>query len=248
MTEQNGSSRRVAASRRLSLLLLAGLLALFPGTQTAYAQSSSAFLIDDFESYETGMVPSDWKYITRDKEVGPLRPKMKETQHFRVAAEGGNQFLRARTKNNAFRITQRNGEEFDWDLSEQPYLQWEWRANRLPEDASEKGENDTGGAVYVTYGEDWLGRPKSIKYTYSSTLPVGTTVDFGPLTALVVASGAEGAGSWKTETRNVAQDIRNVVGDDAPKRPVSITIWSDTDSTGGIAEVDFDDLRLLAQP
>jgi hypothetical protein len=229
--------------------LLGGVLLALGSTGPAAAQTSasSSSVVEDFESYETGMVPSDWKYITRDKEVRPLRPKMKETQHFRVAAEGGNQFLRAHTKNNAFRITQRNGEEFDWDLSEQPYLQWEWRANQLPEGASEKGENDTGGAVYVTYGEDWLGRPKSIKYTYSSTLPVGTTVDFGPLTALVVASGAEGTGSWKTETRNVAQDIRNVVGD-APKRPVSITIWSDTDSTGGTAEVDFDDFRLLKQP
>ena len=248
MTEQNGSSRRVAASRRLSLLLLAGLLALLPGTQTAHAQSSSAFLIDDFEPYSDGAVPSDWKYVSKDKEIVPLREKMKEGQRFRVASEDGNMFLRAYTKDEAFRITQRNGKEFEWRLEKQPYLQWDWRANQLPEGASEKGENDTGGAVYVTYGKDWLDRPKSIKYTYSSTLPVGTTVDSGPLTVLVVASGAEGAGSWKTETRNVAQDIRNVAGDDAPKRPVSITIWSDSDTTGGTAEVDFDDFRLLSQP
>jgi len=244
MAHPSGLSGRARRSRAFLSLLLVGLLALFLDVQPTSAQSS----VDDFESYSEGDVPSEWKYVSKDQDVVALRPKMKETQHFRVAAEGGNQFLRAHTKNNAFRITQRNGEEFDWDLSEQPYLQWEWRANQLPEGASEKGENDTGGAVYVTYGEDWLGRPKSIKYTYSSTLPVGTTVDFGPLTALVVASGAEGAGSWQTETRNVAQDIRNVADDDAPTEPIAISLWSDTDSTGGRAEVDFDDIRLLAQP
>lgn len=226
------------------LLVLFGVLGSPLGLQPASAQSS----VDNFESYSEGGAPSQWKYVSKDKNIVPLREKMRANQHFRVAAEGGNQFLRAYTQNEAFRITQRNGKEFDWNLSEQPYLQWQWRANQLPEGASEKGENDTGGAVYVTYGEDWLGRPKSIKYTYSSTLPVGTTVDFGPLTAIVVASGAEGTGQWQTETRNVAQDIRNVAGDDVPQKPIAISLWSDTDTTGGTAEVDFDDIRLLAQP
>jgi hypothetical protein len=244
MTEYRWSLVQEGTFHKLLLLLLGGLLVSFPAAEPVRAQTS----VDDFESYSDGTVPSRWKFVSQDKDIVPLSEKMKDGQRFRVVAEDGNQFLRAYTQNEAFRITQRNGEEFNWNLKERPYLQWEWRANQLPEGASEKGENDTGGAVYVTYGEDWLGRPKSIKYTYSSTLPVGTTVDFGPLTALVVASGAEGTGSWKTETRNVAQDIRNVVGDDAPKRPVSITIWSDTDSTGGTAEVDFDDFRLLSQP
>ena len=234
-------------ARVTTLLVLGGLFASLTA-MPIQAQSTSPLVVENFESYREGAPPSRWKYISKDQKVVPVRQKMNDSQRFYVQKGNGNAFLRAYTENEALRITQRNGKEFDWTLDEQPYLQWKWRAHQLPEGASEKGKNDTGGAVYVTFGKDWLGRPKSIKYTYSSTLPVGTSVSFGPLKALVVASAEEGLGNWRTETRNVVQDYRNLFGEKPPQRPLSVTLWSDTDTTGGTAEVDFDDIRLLAQP
>lgn len=228
------------------LLVLAGALLARPAPTAA--QSTSPQSIDDFESYAPGATPAQWKYITREEEARPASTKTGPDKRFSVVEEAGNRFVRAFTQGKALRFTQRNGSEFDWRLGRRPYLQWKWRANRLPQGASEKGKNDTGGAVYVTFGSDWLGRPKSIKYTYSSSLPVGTVLDFGPLKVLVVASGREDTGHWRTETRNVVQDYRNLFGDDPPGKPLSITLWSDSDSTGSTAEVDFDDIRLLAQP
>jgi Protein of unknown function (DUF3047). len=98
----------------------------------------------------------------------------------------------------------------------------------------------------VTFGSDWLGRPKSIKYTYSSSLPVGTTVSFGPLKVIVVDSAREPrAGEWETVQRRIRDDYRQVFGGSPPDRPVSITLWSDSDTTGDEAVVDIDDLELL---
>lgn len=124
----------------------------------------------------------------------------------------------------------------------------------LPEGASEKDKNDSGGAIYVTFGTDWLGRPKSIKYTYSSSLPVGTRVDFGSLTVIVASSAIEGSvGNWMSVERDLLEDYEDVFGGflkkgTPPDRPLSITIWGDSDSVKDSSIVDFDDIMLLPKP
>lgn len=235
----------------MSSLLLTGLFFLLPGAPAqAQAQTGSGVrptVVDDFESYAVDALPAQWKYITRNEKALSLREVTSEAERAIVKEEEGNKFARAFTRVESLRITKRNGVEFDWNVNQHPYLQWEWRAQHLPEGASEKGKNDAGGAVYVTFGTDWTGlRPKSIKYTYSSTLPVGTVVSDGPLRVLVVASAKDrGAGEWKIETRDVAADYRQVFGGDPPDEPVSITLWSDSDSTEDYSEIDFDNVRLL---
>jgi hypothetical protein len=203
-------------------------------------------VVDDFEAYTPGNFPSEWVYVSSDKEILPPEEVREPGEEITVQSQGGNQFLRVRVENEAIRYTQRNGEDFDWSINELPRLKWRWRAHHLPEGASEKGENDTGAALYVTFGSDWLGRPKSIKYTYSSSLPVGTVVSFGPLKVIVVDSKREPRlGEWKTIQRNVVDDYHQVFGGDPPDRPLSITFWSDSDTTGDYAKVDFDDIQLL---
>lgn len=68
---------------------------------------------------------------------------------------------------------------------------------------------------------------------------------FGPLRVLVVDTGLEGIGSWKTVVRDVAADYRQIFGGDPPDRPLSITLWSDSDNTNSVGEADFDNIRLL---
>jgi hypothetical protein len=210
------------------------------------ARQPSASVIDDFEQYETGGSPNQWYRVNSKNDIQPAEESLRPGERFEVLEEEGNRFVRLYTKDEYIRFSQRNGKEFDWNLKEHPRLKWRWRALHLPEGASEKDENDTGGAVYVTFGTDWLGRPKSIKYTYSSTLPVGTTVSFGPLKVIVVESGQEPrTGTWKTEMRHVRNDYRQVFGDDPPNRPVSITISGDSDSTHDMSKVDIDDITIL---
>lgn len=210
------------------------------------ALAQSAYTVDDFHTYEVESVPDRWVRVNSKNDVQPAHKSLERGERFVVLREEDNQFVRLCTDNQYIRFSQRNGKEFEWDVRTHPRLQWRWRAHTLPEGASEKGKNDTGGAVYVTFGSDWLGRPKSIKYTYSSTLPVGTVVSFGPLKVIVVNSGRQsGTGTWKTQTRNVIKDYRQVFGDDPPNRPVSITVSGDSDTTGDKSKVDIDDIVLL---
>ena len=230
----------------VSLLVIGSLLLAGPPSSVAPPDTVSERLVDDFESDTVGEAPDGWRFISSDKEVIPIAEALEEGEKFVVKKDGGNRFVRAATRGEAMRFTVRNGHEIDWSIKERPRLQWRWRAHHLPEGASEKGKNDTGAALYVTFGSDWLGRPKSIKYTYSSSLPVGTVVSFGPLKVIVVDSKREpGMGSWKTVQRNVVDDYQQVFGGDPPDRPLSVTLWSDSDTTGDYAKVDFDDIKLL---
>ena len=249
------SSLSLKARRAVALLVIVLPLFLLPADMapSAAAQHSSssaeapaAVVVDDFERYPPGTFPDEWVFVNRAKEALTYEETRDPGEEVVVEEEDGNQFVRVITEGEAVRYTQRNGEEFEWNLPDYPRLQWRWRAQHLPEGASERGQNDTGGAVYVTFGSDWLGRPKSIKYTYSSSLPVGSVVSFGPLKVIVVDSREEPRfGRWQTVQRNVRADYRQVFGGDPPERPVSITVWSDSDTTGDRAVVDFDDITLL---
>jgi len=206
----------------------------------------SPILVDDFEGYEPGTFPDPWVYVESKDEFLSYEESRSEGETVVIREENNNNFVRLITEGEALRYSVRNGVDFEWNVNEHPRLAWRWRALDLPEGASEKGKNDTGGAIYVTFGTDWLGRPKSIKYTYSSSLPVGTVVSFGVLKVIVVDSAKEpGLGEWKSHQRNVVRDYRQVFGGDPPDEPVSITIWSDSDTTNDEATVDIDDIRLL---
>ncbi|PSQ69805.1 MAG: hypothetical protein BRD29_00890 [Bacteroidetes bacterium QH_2_67_10] len=204
-------------------------------------------LVDDFESYDLGTRPEAWKYITRSRDAVALSEAIeKGREDVRVRQEDGNQFVRLTTRNDALRITQRGAAEFDdWNADKRPYLQWRWRALHLPQGADKQ---DTGAAVLVTFDSDWLGRPKNIKYAYSTEYPVGKTIDEGNTHVIVVASGQEDdTGEWKTETRNVVEDIENHFGQSPPYESLAITLWSDSDEVHDRSKADFENIRLLSE-
>lgn len=238
----------------ITSLVLAVLIGTVPATSPTAEpaleglppDSTELIVIDDFEDDESGAFPKDWVYVTSDKEIRSYDEVSDDGEKVVVRENDGNQFIRLITKGEALRYTKRNGVDFEWNLKDHPRLKWRWRAHKLPEGASEKDQNDVGGAIYVTFGSDWLGRPKSIKYTYSSSLPVGTTVSYGPLKVIVVDSAREPRmGEWKTHQRRVRDDYRQVFGERPPDRPVSITLWSDSDTVNGESKVDVDDIELL---
>jgi len=217
-----------------------------PGDVNQNAKRAEPLIVDDFERYDVGEPPGQWVRVDSKDKVRPAASAIGNGERFAVVEQSGDRFARLYTEGEYIRFSLRNGEEFEWRLKTHPRLAWRWRALELPEEASEKGKNDTGGAVYVTFGQDWLGRPKSIKYTYSSSLPVGTIVSFGPLKVIVVDSAVEPPqGEWQTVQRNVVNDYRQVFGGEPPDRPVSITISGDSDSTKDTSKVDIDDIRLL---
>ncbi len=239
---------------RLNISILASLLVLaltFTGKPEPVEppRAAAPIVVDDFEDGRPGAYPKRWKYLERSNR----KPKsfdlvMNDREKFFIVQDGGNKVLRGYTESESQRISLVNGEagyDFEWNLRTHPRLRWEWRAHKLPVGANEEKKNDTGAAFYVTFGSDWLGRPRSIKYTYSSTLPIGTVVKFGPLRALVVSTGANGHGDWITIERDVVADYKRIFRKEPPERPVLITLWSDSNDTESVAEVDFDNIVLL---
>ena len=231
-------------------LLIVTLLSLTAPVQDA-PPPAQEMVLDDFEQGREGGLPPGWVFL-RDRDLKPLVPEfMLPHRKFYLAREGNNQFVRAFTDSAPQHIMYRTDqpEQFEWDLEQMPVLKWSWRALQLPEGAREDKKNDSGAAVYVSFDrKDWMGRPHSLKYAYSTTLPVGTVVKTGNVRVLVVASGEDqGTGQWLHEERDVAADYRRIFGKKDAPRPVLITLWSDSDDTESIGEADFDNLRVAAQ-
>ena len=231
--------------------LFIALLFLFPALSAAQSQNpAGTILIDDFESYREGALPVKWKYL-EDNNLVPLEPRlMRPREQWYVVTDGSNKAVRVYTEGEAVHLTMANeGGGFNWDIRSHPRLAWDWRALRLPTGAKEDKEktNDTGAAVYVIFSIDGMvfKRPKAIKYTYSSSLPVGTVSTYGKLKVVVVSSALDGIGTWKPVVRDVAADYRRFFGEEPPARPLSVRLWGDSDNTGSIGEADFDNVRFM---
>ena len=181
----------------------------------------------------------------------PLPPDHARPNDFvNIVMEDSGKVLRAYTQGESVQIALPRGNGLGWDLDYFPRLRWRWRADKLPEGARENSKklNDTGAALYVAFGcNDWLGRPCTIKYTYSSTLPKGTRSRYGKLHVLVVSTAIEVTGEWIEVERNVTQDYIEIFRKPPPGDPLYIVIWNDSDNTDKEADVYFDDIVVLTE-
>lgn len=233
--------------RIISLLLLVLSVA---GPQPTGSAVSVEHVVDDFESYAPGGIPDKWSILRGRKLTKVQADYMLDDEWFKVTREGGNQALRVYSNDAVATLAMPTDEESEhpWDFAKTPGLSWDWRAFRLPEGASEDEDrlNDSGMALYVFFAirGRMIKRPEAIKYTYSATLPVGTVVDYGRLKVIVVSSALDGLGEWQHIERNVVADYRQQFGDEPPAFPLLIRLWSDTDNLGGVAEGEYDNIRI----
>ena len=174
---------------------------------------------------------------------------MRESSSAFVQKEADNKFVRTSTFDETFGMIITNGVQFEWNLSDHPRIAWDWRAIALPEGAREDQTrmNDTGGAVYVVFSIDLIKRPRSIKYTYSTNLPVGTITRYGKLGAITVDSGLDETGEWRHVERDLYADYQRLFGQRPPEGPLAIMLWGDSDSTHDRSIIDFDNVMLLGQ-
>ncbi len=209
-------------------------------------------VIDDFEQYEANSLPNSWKM----PDIGSrtMRPLTSDdfqlTGFMNVVVDNGNKVLRAFTEAEAVKIALPRGLGLRWDIDSFPRLRWRWRADQLPEGAREDSRklNDTGAALYVAFQcNDWIGRPCTIKYTYSSTLPKETQVHYGKLHVFVVSTALDPEAGWTEIERNVVEDYMLLFGKPPKGDPLYIILWNDTDTTGGTADVYFDDIVVMTE-
>ena len=164
-----------------------------------------------------------------------------------IKEESGNQYLSAKSKNSDDFIIR----EIDVDIVKYPYLNWKWRVNTLPMcgDESIKGKCDVAASISVVLNSSKMA-PKSIKYSWSTSLKQGTfsksPYAMWPARSdiYVTQSGVENLKSWKTEKINVLSHYQKLYDEEKVKSKVikAIVIMTDSDNTGTLSEADYDDI------
>ncbi|MEX0647981.1 MAG: DUF3047 domain-containing protein [Balneolaceae bacterium] len=205
--------------------------------------------LEDFEKYETGGLPVEWYNRDGDRVPATYSGREREGYQYKVERENDNQFLRyagTEAKHLNFPLADKK----NLNIHETPLLRWRWRIHNIPAGGNEDidDRNDVAASVYVVFdfGRVLFRRvPKSIRYTWSSTLAEGKELSkfFGNQKVVVLGSGHDGRGEWKTFERNIVEDYRRLFGDDPPRIPLAILILSDGDNTNSYVQADYDDFE-----
>lgn len=155
---------------------------------------------------------------------------------YTVREEGGMKYLMADDQRHQsvqiFRLAH-------WNLDKYPVLKWKWRAKKLPVGANEtiQAKNDSACGIYISFG---LIRGKALKYTWSTTAPVGTMHKKDDrMYIFVKRSGASQVGQWVEESTNVIEDAKKAYGS-VPDRTLSgVAILTDGNATGSEVACDY---------
>lgn len=166
---------------------------------------------------------------------------------YQIKQEEGNDYLAASSTNSDNFIIK----QISVDLVQYPYLNWKWRARTLPIDGDEsvKDKCDVTASISIVLNKSKF-LPKSIKYSWSSTLPKGSQISSpyaiwpSRCDVFVLESGAELAGTWVTEKVNLLEDYQRLYGKNKVKSKIvnALVIMTDSDNTGTLAEADYDDI------
>lgn len=194
-------------------------------------------ILEDFEGEKVGKLPKDWTWRKRDQD---------KNKPYKVKEENGNKYLAADDNGESVIL----GKDVKWNLKKYPYISFRWRARSLPEGADERfGKTvDSAAGIYVVYKKKLGLIPESVKYVWSTTLPVGSTMQrsgIGKPWMIVAESGEERLGEWHTYVFNAYEAYKKTFGGEPPEKAIAIGILSDANSTRSKAYADYDDIRAL---
>jgi hypothetical protein len=195
--------------------------------------AADQLLLENFESYAVGSVPSGGWSARGGEAKGA----------YSIQDESGDRYLKAVDATGRSVQFFRGG---GWSLQKYPYLRWRWRVVRFPAGADQRigGKNDSAAGIYVVFPKRFF-IPESIKYVWSEKVPVDTKIVRNVrFPAIVIRSGGADQGKWVTETRNVREDFEKHFGR-KPSDPVAIGFLTDSNDTHGVAEADYDDFRAV---
>jgi hypothetical protein len=207
-----------------SLVMLLLFLLAFGTVGVAVVSSDEPELVrtvEDFSSFEEGSFPEGWK--SRGGEGSEVYSVRSDHEPY----------LEAHAKQSAVTIAKK----FEYDLTEYPYLSWQWRVIELPKGGDERYKNtgDSAAAIYVIFEGRF--RPKSIKYVWSASLPRGTITEspYNSKTKIVVMQNQSSPmNEWVSEKVNVYADYQRLFGGET-ESVQAIGLMSDSDNTQSTA-------------
>lgn len=139
------------------------------------------------------------------------------------------------------------------DLNETPYLNWRWKiANSLaPGDEKKKSGDDYSARVYVIIdGGILFWRTRALNYVWSANEPKGTSWNNAfaesNVRMLALRSGIDPIHTWKSEKRNVKEDLQDLFGKEI-RYIDAVAIMTDTDNTGSKATAYYSGIRFTSE-
>ena len=105
--------------------------------------------------------------------------------------------------------------------------------------------NDSAVSVYAVFPHSPVS-VKSLKYTWSAVVPVGTRLSSsGGLTqVLVIRSGTEKKSAWTEESVNVLENYKKFFDESETPKASGIAVLTDSDDTKSVAQGDYANFRL----
>jgi hypothetical protein len=130
----------------------------------------------------------------------------------------------------------------DFDAEDCPYLEWDWRVERLQESASlfEKDKEDVAAAIFVMFGDPGsFAAPRpvpTLRYVWTTgRVPEETIVDSpylpGVVRSIVVQGGVESPLAWESERRDLVADFQAAFGRLPKDRVQAVALFTDNDQT-----------------
>lgn len=165
---------------------------------------------------------------------------------YRLKEENGNRYLAA---DDDADLSEQVFREFDWKLDSYPYFQWRWRARVLPKGGAENNpaKNDSACGVYVIFGKT---SGTALKFTWSSTVPVGTVYEKKPgeMAIKVLESGKGGLNQWRQQSVNIPKAYQELLKHPVKRNPTGFAILTDGNATHTPAACDYDDFVISSNP
>lgn len=156
----------------------------------------------------------------------------------------------------------------DIDPLQQPVITWRWRIVDLvvAADSQDRYSEDSPARLMLFFDGDRDGLPlhekmlmetakllsghempyATLMYVWENRFPPGTVLASsftGQVKMLVVGTGRDRIGAWKSFERNYVNDFRRAFGQE-PGRLVGVGIMTDTDNTGESVEAFYGDIEL----
>lgn len=195
-------------------------------------------VLEDFQSSTPGALPEGWTWKgSDDRQVKPYAIR---------EDPDGNRYLAATDSGQSVIL----GKDVPWDLDQYPYVSFRVRVNRIPAGGDERDDRkvDSAAGIYFIYRKRMGLIPESVKYVWSSTLPVGAAVQrhgTGRPWMVVIGSGTDHLGEWRTYRFDLRQAYKDTFGKNPPEKMLGIGLLSDANSTTSEAFADYDDLSAL---
>ena len=200
-----------------------------------HADGSTTLFSEAFDLLD----PAQWREVV-----------VKGQTHYSIDARNAGTFLKAHATGGASILLH----PVSFDPNEQPWLSWRWQVERFVdgENLYRKEGSDASARVYVyfeTRGLPW--QKRNIDYVWSRALPVGTILNsaFSKASKIVVVdSGTESPGAWRSVSRNIKEDYQRCFGKAASPRIIAIGLMADADNTRSEALAYFDDVAISRSP